>query len=193
MRYFAMIDGRQLGPLELWELVDAGVRPDTYVWCKTMSDWQKARDVAEICRFYRQHLAGATLSGRSVESAESLPDDVNDDEALSRVPLRFRHLVEKSGVTPGIPTADEPDTSIPPRSYLGIAIAVTLFCFPLTGLVAIYFAVITRRLWAEGNTDRQDAKDYRQMAHEYSRQTKMWIGISFFLGIILYAFLGRML
>ncbi len=42
MRYFAMIDGERRGPFGLDELADAGVRPDTYVWCKGMSDWEKA-------------------------------------------------------------------------------------------------------------------------------------------------------
>ena len=34
MRYFAMIGGEQRGPYELTELSEAGVTPETYVWCK---------------------------------------------------------------------------------------------------------------------------------------------------------------
>ena len=187
MRYFAMIEGERRGPFELQELAGAGVRPDTYVWCKTMADWQKAREVAEICRYYRRHLAGADLPATAQEHEQS---GGSDSDAFSGVPLQVRRIVEKSGLTPGAPVDDEPDTSVPPRTYLGVAIAITLLCFPITGLIAIYFAVMTRRLWAEGCTDRDDAEDYRRMAHDYSRQTKMWIGISFFLGMILYAFLG---
>lgn len=180
-----MIDGEQRGPFELNRLAEAGVRPDTYVWCKTMPDWKKAREVAEICRYYRQHLAGTVNA--PVPAAREKEETGN----LDSVPLSFRRIVEKSGFTPGPPADNEPDTSQPPRSYLGVAIAITFLCFPLTGLVAIYFAVMTRRLWAEGCTDREDAEDYRRMAHDYSRQTKMWLGISFFLGLILYAFIGH--
>ena len=50
MRYFAMIGGEQRGPYELMELSEAGVTPETYVWCKGMADWQPASDVAEIGR-----------------------------------------------------------------------------------------------------------------------------------------------
>ncbi len=58
MKYFAMIDGQRTGPWELWQLPEAGVTPDTYVWCKGMTDWRKAEVVADVCRYYRQHLAG---------------------------------------------------------------------------------------------------------------------------------------
>ena len=56
-----MIGGERRGPYELDELSGAGVRPDTYVWCKTMTDWQQARDVAEICRHFRRQLAGLNI------------------------------------------------------------------------------------------------------------------------------------
>ena len=51
-----MIDGRKSGPYTLDELQEAGVTPETYVWCKGMDDWEKAADVADICRYYRQRL-----------------------------------------------------------------------------------------------------------------------------------------
>lgn len=68
MRYFAMIDGERRGPFELDALADVGVRPDTYVWCKGMADWEKAEDVAEICRWYRQRIFGLMHPPRFPES-----------------------------------------------------------------------------------------------------------------------------
>ncbi len=34
MKYFAVIDKKQIGPCSIEELVEAGLRPDNYVWCK---------------------------------------------------------------------------------------------------------------------------------------------------------------
>ena len=56
MKYFAIIEGEKQGPFELEQLAEAGVRPSTYVWCKGMADWEKAENVADICRMYRGRL-----------------------------------------------------------------------------------------------------------------------------------------
>ena len=58
MKFFARIDDTQVGPLGLGQLIEAGVRPSTYVWHKGMADWEKAEDVPEICRAMRRALAG---------------------------------------------------------------------------------------------------------------------------------------
>ncbi len=195
MKYFAMIDGARRGPFELAELADAGVRPDTYVWCKTMDDWQQARDVADICRHFRQRLAGIPASA-SVPSAEAAGNaqekTVSESEQnLEGIPVRFRSMVEKSGIEPGTPLPDMTDCSSEPKSHLVLAVLVAFLCFPLTGLVAVYYSVMTRRLWNESEKRGEDADACRDMAHDYSRQTKMWIGITFFLGLIFYAFIVR--
>ena len=45
---------------------------------------------------------------------------------------------------------EEPvDTSVPPASMLVISILLTLFCFPFTGFVAIYYSVMSRKAWEE--------------------------------------------
>lgn len=180
MRYYAMIDGRQAGPFEISELAEAGVRPDTYVWCKGMADWEKAEDVADICRMFRQRLydlmhPGSVAAEREMRRAEENPDDEYGD-----VPSSFRRIVEESGTVPGPALPSEPDMESEPRSMLVYAILSTLLCFPLTGFVAIYYSVAMSKAWRNGE---------KEIAHDYSRQAKMWTGITFFLGMILYAFL----
>ncbi len=95
---------------------------------------------------------------------------------------------------------EEPvDTSVPPASMLVISILLTLFCFPFTGFVAIYYSVMSRKAWEEARrsvsrsssrlyTD-EEREDRRILAHDYARAAKMWAGITFFLGLILYAFM----
>lgn len=203
MRYFAMIDGERRGPYELEQLSDAGVRPDTYVWCKGMADWEKAEDVADICRHFRRRIFDMMHPSSPPGLPATPVREPDDSDPYADVPLRYREMVRRSGDTPDGFTPDEPDTSRPPAPTLFLAVLMTLFCFPLTGFVAIYYSYQSRRAWEE--SQRSEAKkskqlysndergELRRQAHDYERQAKMWTGITFFLGLILYALLGHKL
>lgn len=177
-----MIEGRQCGPYELAELSAAGVRPATYVWCKGMPDWERAENVADICRFYRRRLSGVPASASVSAPAR---------QVQARRPEADAPEQEMTGPAT--------DTGIEPRPTLFVAIFLTLFCFPITGLVSIYYSYKARSAWTE--SQRSESKSNRRLysdaereqlrteAHDYARQARMWIGITFFLGIIFYAFL----
>lgn len=204
MRYFAMIDGERRGPFELTELADAGVRPDTYVWCKGMDDWQKAEEVADICRFYRQRIFDLMHPSASPAQVQSQPNEeqqMTADDPYADIPIRFRGMVRRSGEQPG-PKADiSPDTSRPPAPTLFLSLFLTLFCFPFTGFVAIYYSYKARAAWQESQRSQsdnnrqlyndQERENLRRQSHDYDRQAKMWIGITFFLGMIFYAFISH--
>lgn len=101
MKYFAMIDGRQYGPMELDEMVREGVRPDTYVWCKGMDDWTYASDVPDICRYFRQRLSGTLPSQTSpgrLEADRMRAMEAEQEEMLNRLPPMARGYVRKSGI-----------------------------------------------------------------------------------------------
>ena len=208
-----MIDGRRCGPYELDELVGADIRPDTYVWCKGMADWEQARDVADVCRQMRRHLAGLRSSdttqvcdnpfiGPTSGGTLPSPSDISGEpdrnvppgaHTGSGSPDRFsRYLGENR-----LPTLEEaeptPDPGTKPPSLLIASIIVTLLCFPPTGLAAVYYSVMTARIWRESSrqSDAGNAESYRRMAWDYCRNTKMWIGITFFMGIMLWSFLIR--
>ncbi len=102
MKYFAMIGDRQYGPMELDEMVKEGVRPDTYVWCKGMTDWMPACDVPDICRYFRQRLSG-TLPSQKYSSEPSLEqqraiEEEEQERLLSQLPPMARDMVRKSGI-----------------------------------------------------------------------------------------------
>lgn len=101
MKYFAMIDGRQYGPMLLDEMVKEGVRPDTYVWCKGMQDWTLASDVPDICRYFRQRLSG-TLPSQKYFSPQDIDrikiDDDEHERLLNQLPPMARGIVRKSGI-----------------------------------------------------------------------------------------------
>ena len=184
MKYFAIIDGEQKGPFELEELGAAGVRPSTYVWCKGMPDWEKAEDVADICRFYRirlhdlMHPGSVEAERRNNESTDTNQQS-SDNDVPPAFPTRFDQYLRDNDMH--IPTLEEIDSmknkDIPPVNMLPAAIIATILFFTPTGIVAIYYAYKTKKLWREG---------LHEEAHENSRSAKMWTGISFFLGIIFY-------
>lgn len=188
MRYFAMIDGERRGPYELDQLVEAGVRPSTYVWCKGMADWEKAEDIADICRYFRQRIFD-----------KMHPAPIAAQPAPQPEPQPAQQPAQQN-----FPFADntpEPNIDVPPAPTLFLAIFLTFFCFPVTGLVAIYYSYKARRAWTDSQRSDADKSKHlysdserielRREAHDFDRQAKMWIGITFFLGMILYAFVSH--
>lgn len=199
MKYFAYLDDREQGPFTPEELIDAGVRPSTYIWCKGMDDWTRAEEVAQVCRIFRQHLSGIPASPPPPPlPAGETPEPVSDEPDLSDIPPMFRHAVRKSGITPGPSLEEEPDTSMRPGVSLAMAILAAILCFPPTGIVALVYTVKTRRTWekaqsAPDDSMKQDSsgdrEELRRQAHEYARLAKMWTGITISLGMILYAYI----
>lgn len=187
-----MIDGERRGPFRAEELPEAGVRPETYVWCKGMDDWQRAEEVADICRFFRLRIFDlmhpSQVGPIEPNPASVEPQDPNPGEIDPEDPYIFRR---------NRPITEEtPDTDIQPVSMLIPAIVLTLLCFPPTGFVAIYYGVMTRRTWAAAHNEpyakelpAEEKVRLSLAAHDYSRSAKLWTGITFFLGIILFAFL----
>lgn len=197
-----MIDGERRGPFPLERLPDEGVHPSTYVWCKGMADWEKAEDVAEICRFYRGRLYDIMHPAPAAppqERAEA-PNANMGGDTMHR--LGGRHGIE-------LPSIEElesrEDISVQPRSMLIPAIIATVFFCPPIGIFAIYFALAGKRCWKHSLLNKDNVNDgevpfkingkapttddWRRLAHDYTRAAKMWSGIAFFVGIILYSFL----
>lgn len=88
MKYFAMIDGRRVGPATIEELVAQGLRPSDYVWHKGLDDWQPAHLDAEICRHFRGRLldklhpnmAPVALPDKAEEQVEKAPENMRYGE-----------------------------------------------------------------------------------------------------------------
>ncbi len=208
MKYFAIIEGEKQGPFELEQLAEAGVRPSTYVWCKGMADWEKAENVADICRMYRGRLYD--LLHPKVEvwpGTEAVVQSADQED--QRTPSRFDRMLQDTRL-PSLEEIDaRQDISRQPQNMLIPAILVTLLFFPPLGIFAIYFAVASRRCWKRSlevfsssqddsphseslknkSPDDVSPQDWRRLAHEYCRAAKMWTGITFFIGLILYGFL----
>lgn len=188
-----MLGNEQKGPFELEQLPEMGVRPSTYIWCSGMPDWEKAENVADVCRLFRNRLYDIMHPQYKAPDTESYNDEVANAKGETEAslpnpsPTRFDKILNNSSQPP-LPTVDEinnrENTSVPPQSMVAYAWLVTFLCFPPTGIAAIVFAYKSQTAWKEGET---------KIAHDYNRAAKMWTGISLFMGFILYAFLLRFL
>lgn len=175
MKYFAMINGEQRGPFALNELIGAGVTPDTYVWCKEMTGWEKAEDVADVCRYFRQHLTGGAPEDIPVETPE-VEEIMNETPS----PRSFGELRGTSSDSSGQPNFLEDNEPLEqkPGGLMLIAILSALLCFLPTGIAAIYFAWRVEKEWQKGDM---------KACKENVRRAKMLIGITFFIGFIIMA------
>lgn len=185
-QYFAMINDGCQGPFPLDQLVEAGVTPDTYVWSKKMSDWEKAIDVEEVRDYFQAHLKKKSQVRSGVIQNTSSASSESDPDSYKPKFLRF-------GMEFPMPE-EQVDYDQPPTSHLILAIIITVMCFPFTGFMAIYYSLKSQREWE--NAMRGNSKDGRVVytseeitqlkkdAHYSERMAKMWIGITFFIGLI---------
>lgn len=134
MKYFAMIEGRQYGPMEIDDMVKEGVRPETYVWCKGMSDWEKAAEVPDICRYFRQRLSGTLPSQRNTnfgtQADRMASEALEQEELLSQLPPMARDIVRRSGIKLTKENFPEPDRKSYPK-----ALPIILYIISLAVLV----------------------------------------------------------
>ncbi|MDE6537290.1 MAG: GYF domain-containing protein [Muribaculaceae bacterium] len=202
MKYFAMIDGERRGPFTLDELHSAGVMPDTYVWCKGMDDWEKAEDVADICRFYRQRifdLMHPSQADRADNSSANTPLENEDEDENSDFPIAFRRYF-KGAELPTMNSERNQQLTRQPSSLIPISLILMILCCPLTGCIAFYYALRSRQAWKEAHRSNDAHKELysdaerqalSRKAYEYSRLAKMWCGITFFFGFFIAALISK--
>ncbi len=179
MKYFAIIEGEQCGPYTLEELPEAGVTPDTYVWRKGMDDWAQASEVADICRFFRNHLHDRMHPSPTLPT---VADTDLDEDNQPPLPPRIAYYVQKHGLEVRQWPEPEPDYSIPPQSLVIPAILTLLFCCLPLGIVALYYALKARRLWRENKSKESYAA---------TRSARIWIGVSICGGCFMTAIVGK--
>lgn len=167
--YYAMVNGERRGPFPLEGLVENGVRPQTYVWTRGMADWEKAGDVPDICRYFRNRLHDLMHPPRPASAAPQ-PETARHQQAPG---IGFRGME-----LPSVEEVSEPkDPARKPWAATWLAVAA-LVVFPPMGWLALRSSVECRKAWREGR-----AKE----AHALSAAAKMWGGVSLCLGLVFWA------
>lgn len=181
-KYFVRIDGEQRGPFPLEQLAEKGVRPSTYVWCAGMDDWEKAEDVPDICRMFRNRLHDL-MHPKSVEAEHRHYPSGEELMEETPSPSRFDPMLGNGEKLPSLEEIEARENhDLPPTPMLIPAILVAILFCPIVGAIAVYYAIKSRNAWKNGDKDK---------AHDYNRSAKMWTGITFFIGLILAAFMIR--
>lgn len=171
VKYYAILGDEQAGPFTLDELVKAGVLPDTYIWCKGMKQWEKARDNGDVCRYFRQSLSEA------MHPTVKYPVSPEDATEQSAVIPRYQYMIDQSGETPDWLENTPEDMSVPPRFFILESILAALVCFPITGIIALVFGIMSKRAWKKGDTHE---------SYDLSRRARMTLGITIFAGLIVW-------
>lgn len=179
MKYFAQIDGKQVGPLTLEDLPASGLRPTTYVWCKGMNDWRQAREVADICRYYRNYITDLQHPKPSTPD-NSTTAQLPTADIDNNTPIKFRRFISADDIGAKVDAIE--DINNPPKTWLTLAIIASIFCFFPTGLIAIFMHYQSKRLWLSGD---------KEGSHEAARKSKIWTGLTLCIGAILLALLIR--
>lgn len=177
MKYYAQINGRQYGPATVEALVEQGLKPNDYVWTKGMTDWEQAREVADICRYFRirlhdrLHPSPPATTEQKEKATESAPTDPNE---MTYSQLIF-HIMSQSdsGKTP----------SSPSRAPLWLIILAILFFFPL-GIAALLQNNRARTMLQQGKNEQ---------AHAAGRHAIVCAGLGICLGVMVFATIIRLL
>lgn len=184
-KYFAFLDGEEKGPFSLSQLSDVGVRPSTYVWCKGMSDWQRADSVEEIKQYFKSHVVPDHSPSEPIIINPQGPAAAGSQPSPEQRPSS-RPRFSRFGISEEDAPEPEPDLNAPPQVSMGLAMLSLVFFFP-GAFAAIYYTKRAVSTWRGSFSDKLDAEtvtEMRKKAHDDARLSKMWIGLSIALGII---------
>lgn len=176
--------------MELPELVEAGLMPETYVWCKGMDDWKPASEVADICRFFRNRIfdlmhptAAPAVQGSHEATREFRLMDDEDYKGLKRREF-YNAVGEQVAHTAKDPDQEKLENGIPPARIPGWVTALAILLFLPLGIPALMQSRKSRKLWAAGL--EKDSLDT-------ARSARMCAGMAICIGMMVWPMLLRYL
>lgn len=182
MKYYAIINDNQIGPMELPELAQAGLMPDTYVWCKGMADWQRAEEVADICRYFRNRIfdlmhptAELPAIPGQAERAEVMPMADEDYKGLNRRDF-YAAVNEQITHTYSDPQEEKMKHGAPPAALSGLFLTLSILLFFPLGIAALLSVRKSKKQWEAGMVQ----ESFRSAA-----SAKMYAGLAVSIGVIL--------
>ena len=159
--FFIIINGTTIGPIVgLRSLMDYPLVVDTPVWYEGLDDW-KPMAVAPLT---------APIFADS-NFVKNLMEDVRPQSGTAH-PYTLGNTTDSSS---------KERTSVfvterKPRSYLGLAIVMTVLCNIIAGIVAIIYSIKVNNKYLRGDIEG---------AKRCSESAQWWIAISFTVGLIL--------
>lgn len=154
MKYFVLINGQQLGPVEESQLLGMGVTRDTHVWREGMEQWQPAGTVSELGYLF------APPCGSAASGATPPPPMGGCPPPPYPQPMQYNQDIDYDEC---------------PKTYLLESILVTIFCCLPFGVIGIYNAA--------GVSSAYNMGDYR-LSLQRSDNAKKWSLIGLIVGLV---------
>lgn len=177
MKYYVVENGNPVGPFEVAELMERGIKGTDLVWTEGLTDWVAAGSIDEIA-----YALNNASEPRMPEMPRPFPP-VNAAGGEYRQPggvppyQQSGGYYQQGGGYNNQPPYQQPAPyEIPPKSWLAESIIMTLCCcFPI-GIYCIVKASSVNSLWNCGRYDE---------AREASDKAKKWLIIGVISGIVL--------
>lgn len=164
MEYWIIVDRRHAGPYSARELVNAGLKDDTLVWCEGLTEWTPAGRIEELASMMRMRaMADEPYREAPQEQSPAAP---------------YHHVAEPQPQYAAPQQAVVPTEPCPP-AYIAWSIIATLLCCTIAGIPAIIFSSMTKSAYYKGDLEK---------AKKYSERAQWWIILSITLGAVTWPF-----
>ncbi|MEG0011480.1 MAG: CD225/dispanin family protein [Muribaculaceae bacterium] len=161
MQYWAVIDGAKQGPMELEQLLNLNITPETKVWREGLINWIAAKDLSELSGIFMAHSAPTPPAYN--EGSAPQPEVSQPQATYTSQPQPQQSYTQ-------------PQPPCPPTNLIW-AILSMVCCCQIFGIVAIVYAAQVSSLYAQGR--------YLE-AQKASSNAAMWSIISLVIGAITY-------
>lgn len=187
MEYWIIVDKRHAGPYTAEQLVNAGLRDDTLVWCEGLAEWTPATQIAELAAMMRMR-DNTAAEDRPAETEATEPAEQPQAEtqpathtAAPEPPRQPQPEYRQQAYEPRqqAPAAYvTPDEPCPP-AYIAWSVIATLMCCTIVGIPAIIFSSMTKSAWYRGDIAK---------AKRYSELAQWFIILAITLGVVCWPF-----
>ncbi len=169
MKFYIVENQKPLGPFDVPQLLQHGIKGSDLVWAEGMKDWAPAESVDEI----REALY-STPSDSSIPNIPPLPPETGYPEPpVPPATPSYNQEARQQQYANGA-QQQHYGNEIPPKTWLAESILVTILCCLPFGIVGIIKASNVSGLWQAGRYEE---------ARAASASAKKWTIIGFFSSI----------
>lgn len=166
MEYWIIVDKRHAGPYSADQLVNAGLRTDTLVWCEGLPEWTPAGEIRELAEL---------MAMRDNTPAQPQPEEPRENRPQEEAPYGN---AQQAPYAPATPAATAPEEPCPP-AYIAWSVIATLLCCTIAGIPAIIFSSMTKSAYYKGDIAK---------ARRYSEWAQWCIILAITLGAVSWPF-----
>lgn len=135
MKYWIMLNGVQLGPLEINEIKSLPVNANTPVWCESMTDWAPAATVPELAAIINNGTSSQPQYQQSYQGQQYQQQPNQGYQPYNQPQMQYN----QPQYAPGSYRQSDPMPPMP-NTYMALSIIVTILCCIIGGIIAIVYS-----------------------------------------------------